>query len=145
MAEELNFIYLNSDSYPGVIENGNIYFKLSSKDGDSYNAQAAIDLENKRYLFTQPLANTTQDGLMSKEDKQKIDSLNITSNTSLIQNIVTEGSDFKINLNEEDLSDKNIYINNKPLLTSKNFKDIFGNISISYTNDNLLNNSVQVN
>ncbi len=83
MAENLIFNYLGiNDVLPEPKNNGNIYFKLVSKSNENENIyghaksfEIAIDLEGERYFITPTLSTEEINGLLSLEDKQKINNL----------------------------------------------------------------------
>ena len=85
MAENLNFNYLTSNqSYPDGIDSGNIYFKLVEDNTDnqiynqSHSIEIALDLGTQRYFLTPKIATKEINGLLSKSDKEKINTLENT-------------------------------------------------------------------
>lgn len=81
---KLTFKYLGNSDWPRDKENGTLYFKLISNDnnniyGNTNSFEMAIDLDNDRYFITPKLAdvNDSINGLLSSDDKGKIDSLSI--------------------------------------------------------------------
>lgn len=124
MANEIRF-YQTDEDLPTTKTDGNIYFLL--KDSDK-TADIKIDLERERYTVKSeiPVATSNKNGLLSSQDKEKIDLFNAETTNSQI-NIDTNNKD--INLI------KNLTINNSKVLTANSFNNEIAVSSITTTEE----------